>query len=182
MSDLRKGSLVSIVIVAAAMVMAACSSTSTSSSSTTATTAMSTTTKAPATSTTAAQNFTLSATTSAELLKALAIACHASPGDFSGFAPGTSYFAIDNATGTFWAAGQAVPTAAAAGGNAGVCVQDQGSYWIFYNLLGTTTWVPERAGYVGPGSGGTCPAQVPPAAVTNAWGWPAGACRPASNP
>jgi hypothetical protein len=108
---------------------------------------------------------------------AIAAACTGSvPTDFSGLAPGLTYYAVDGSTGTLWAGARAVPTTAAAGGPAGVCVQDDGSYWLLHRGPGVTTWtaVPDGAVTGAP----PCPTPAPPEAVTNAWGWTSGTCTP----
>lgn len=185
---MRNGKYVLVgLVVSAALALAGCSSSSSSSPSTT---------KAPATTTTmqgstttaampgsTAQNLAVTDAVRQELINAVSAACTGTtPADFSGFKAGLTYYAVYGSTGTYWAAGQAVPSAAGLSGNApaGVCLQDAGSYWIFTKGPGASTWTASQAGYSGPGS--ACPNSPPPLAVTNAWGWPAGSCRPASNP
>jgi hypothetical protein len=110
-------------------------------------------------------------------VEAVSAACSgAAPSDFSGLAPGLTYYAVDGSTGTRWAAARAVPTTSASGGPAGVCLQDDGSYWLFRQAPGASTWTATPDGAVtGPT---TCPASGPPAAVVAVWGWPAETCTP----
>jgi hypothetical protein len=173
------------LIASAALALAGCSSSSSSAPATapSPTTTMQGSTTAPAMPDSTAQNLAVTDAVRQALIQAVSTACSGTTtGDFLGFKTGLTYYAIYGSTGTSWAAGQAVPSPAGLSGDApaGVCLQDAGSYWIFTKSSGASAWKASPSGYAGPGSG--CTSSSPPVAVTNAWGWPAGSCRPASNP
>lgn len=185
---MRQGKFILVGLVAsAAVILAGCSSSSSSSPTTTSAPATTTTMQGPTTTAampgSTAQNLTVTSAVRQELIQAVSAACSGTTSaDFSGFKAGLTYYAVYGSTGTYWAAGQAVPSPAGLTGNApaGVCLQDSGSYWIFQKPPGAAAWTASQAGSSGPGS--ACPDSSPPLAVTNAWGWQAGSCRPASNP
>jgi hypothetical protein len=97
--------------------------------------------------------------------------------EFSGLAPGLTYYALDQSTGTYWAGARLVAAPSSDPSNptrAQVSTQDEGSYYVF-RRSGGGTWTAYAAGNTGPGS--ACPVTIPPA-VLQVWGWPAGGCRP----
>jgi hypothetical protein len=96
---------------------------------------------------------------------------------FTGLAPGLTYYAVDKTTGVRWAGARLVPAPVAEGAQpsqAQISSQDEGSYYVFEQAPGGS-WRAYAAGNTGPGT--TCPVTVPPA-VLAVWGWPAGGCRP----
>ncbi len=98
-------------------------------------------------------------------------------GQFTGLAPGLTYYGLDKSTATYWAGARLVPAPTADGAapsQAQVSSQDAGSYYVFQKPSGGT-WTAYPAGNTGPGT--VCPVTVPPA-VLQVWGWPAGSCRP----
>ena len=99
------------------------------------------------------------------------------PSQYTGLAPGLTYYAIDKSTNTYWAAARLVPGMTAADTQAQIASQDQGSYYLFKMPPGGT-WTAYADGQVGPSS--TCPKTVPPANIVSAWGWAAGSCWPPS--
>ena len=187
---------VGATLAVAALALAACSSSS-SSTATTATTA--TTAAAPSTTATTGQSGSGSSTSApapgskaqnlpvtdairTELVAARAAAIGVAPSNFKGLAPGTTYYAYDPSTGTYWAAAQVMPQVSAGQPDQGsdlykaqVASQDAGSYQLFMKTSGGS-WTSTDVG--GPPSQ-PCPVALP-AAVAQAWGWPAGSCRPSS--
>jgi hypothetical protein len=98
---------------------------------------------------------------------------------YTGLAPGLTYYAYDSATQTYWAAARLVPAPTSDPSNpsrAQVASQDDGSYYLFRQPRGGS-WTAYADGASGPGT--PCPTAVP-AAVAQVWGWPAGSCRPAN--
>jgi hypothetical protein len=97
--------------------------------------------------------------------------------EYTGLASGFTYYAFDDATGTYWAGARLVPAPSANPANptqAQVASQDAGSYYLFRQPQGGA-WVAYAAGNTGPDT--PCPVTVP-AEVLRVWGWPAGSCRP----
>jgi hypothetical protein len=138
------------------------------------------TTGAPSPGSTA-QNLPVTDAVRAELVAARAAGLGIAPSSYTGLTPGDTYYAFDPSTGTYWAAAQMqVPDTNSPVGSdvykAQVASQDDGSYVLFAKTAGGT-WTATNDGSAGPG---TAPCPVPvPAAVLQAWGWPAGSCRPA---
>jgi hypothetical protein len=98
---------------------------------------------------------------------------------YTGLAPGLTYYAYDGATQTYWAAARLVPAPTSDPSNpsqAQVASQDDGSYYLFRQPRGGS-WTAYAVGASGPGT--SCPT-TPPAGVATVWGWPAGSCRPAN--
>jgi hypothetical protein len=93
--------------------------------------------------------------------------------DFTGLAPGETYYAFDAATSTYWAGAGLVPSTSSQ--PAQVSVQDDGSYLLFTRATGRS-WVAFNVGEAGI-EGATCPAN-PPKSVLKVWGWKPGTCRP----
>ena len=94
---------------------------------------------------------------------------------YTGLVPGTTYYAYDTATDTYWAGAGLVPSASSQ--QAQVSVQDDGSYLLFRRPAGAS-WTAWDVGLSGI-EGSRCPTAVPPA-ILSEWGWAAGTCRPAS--
>ena len=173
--------------VVAGAVLAACSSSTTASTTTSTAASASTTTTAAAGSTTTSvpasgvSNLPVTDAVRADLVAARAAQLGIAPSTFTGLTPGDTYYAYDHTTGTYWAAGQmAVPGTDAAPGTdlykAQVASQDNGSYLLFIQPSGGQWEAPTPVGASGPDT--PCPLTVP-AGVLQAWGWPAGSCRPA---
>ena len=97
--------------------------------------------------------------------------------EFSGLAPGLTYYALDKSTGIHWAGARLVAAPSSDPSNptrAQVSTQDEGSYYVFRQSPGGA-WTAYAAGNTGPGT--ACPVAIP-AAVVQVWGWPSGSCRP----
>jgi len=176
------------LVVAAALALTACSSSS--SSSTTTTAATSTTSSSSGSSTTAAGSSSTTSAASAtaanvpvtdqvrsELVAAAASLQSIPVAQFSGLAPGLTYYGQDKTTGTYWAGARLVAAPSSDPSNptrAQVSTQDEGSYYVFQKPSGGS-WTAYAAGNTGPGT--ACPVTIPPA-ILQVWGWPAGSCRP----
>ncbi len=177
--------MVGVVVGLGPLTLAACSSSSTpATTSTTVTTPASTTSTAGAgsTSTTGAASATAANLPVTDAIRTQLVAAAASlqnipVAQFTGLAPGLTYYAVDKTTGVRWAGARLVPAPVAEGAQpsqAQISSQDEGSYYVFQQPPGGT-WRAYAAGNTGPGT--TCPVTVPPA-VLAVWGWPAGGCRP----
>jgi hypothetical protein len=147
-----------------------------SAASTTApTTAASPTTTAPAAPTTtapAAQNLTVTAAVSAALLQAGAALNSLQASDYTGLAPGATYYAYDATTDTYWAGAALVPSPSSM--QAQVSVQDDGGYLLF-SRPANGAWLARDVGLAGT-EGSVCPVAVPPA-ILALWQWAPGTCR-----
>ncbi len=98
--------------------------------------------------------------------------------EYTGLAPGLTYYALDKASDAYWAAARLVPAPSSDPSNptrAQVASQDAGSYYVFSKPPGGS-WTASAAGNTGPST--PCPVTVP-SPVVAIWGWPAGSCRPA---
>ncbi len=81
--------------------------------------------------------------------------------EYSGLAPGLTYYAFDMGSDTYWAAARLVPAPSAepsAPTRAQVASQDAGSYYVFSRPKGGS-WTADAAGNTGPGT--PCPVTVP---------------------
>jgi hypothetical protein len=99
------------------------------------------------------------------------------PSQYTGLAPGLTYYALDETTKTYWAGARLVPAPSSnlsSPTRAQISSQDAGAYYLFKRPQ-SGSWTAYPAGNTGPGS--SCPISVP-AAVVGIWGWPAGSCRP----
>jgi cytoskeletal protein RodZ len=180
-----KKALIGAVVAATGLLIAGCSSSSSSGqpSTTSSTSASSTTSsnghRSGTTTTTATGTVDLPVT---DQIRSQLVAAGAAVNDipvaqYSGLAPGLTYYAFDRSTGTYWAGARLVPAPSSDPSNptrAQVASQDAGSYYVFSQTTGGK-WTAYAAGNVGPGT--PCPVTVPPS-VLAAWGWPAGGCRP----
>jgi hypothetical protein len=172
-----------LMVVAGSLALAACSSSSSTSTTTTgaggsgsSATSASTTPTTSAISAKAA-NVPVTDQVRSELVAAAAALQHIPVVQFSGLAPGLTYYGLDKTTATYWAGARlvAAPTADASNPTqAQISTQDEGSYYVFQKPSGGT-WTAYPAGNAGPGT--VCPVTVPPA-IVQVWGWPAGGCRP----
>ena len=169
-------------VAVAGLVLAACSSSSSSTTtSSPPTTASSTSSTAASTQSGSVKNLPVTDAVRTQLIAARAAQLGIAPSTFTGMAPGTTYYAYDSATNTYWAAGSmAVPnptTMPATDSDlykAQVASQDAGAYLVFSQPSGGS-WAVTGVGSTGPDS--PCAVTVP-AGVAAAWGWPAGSCRP----
>ena len=168
------------LVVVASVAMTACSKSSTTTTTTTtgtgspATPSASSTT--PGASATAA-NVPITDQVRSELVAAAAGLQNIPVAQFSGLAPGLTYYGRDKTTGTYWAGARLVAAPSSDPSNptqAQVSTQDEGSYYVFQKPAGGS-WTAYAAGNTGPGT--TCPVTIPPG-VLQVWGWPVGSCRP----
>jgi len=125
------------------------------------------------TTTGGAQNLVVTSALRTQLVQAGAASNNVPAADYIGLAPGSTYYAYDPATGTYWAGARLVPTSSSI--KAQVSVQDDGGYLLFTKPSGGT-WKVYPVGMTGVG-GAACPVTVP-AAVLTLWGWKSGSCRP----
>jgi len=164
------------------VVLAACSSgpkqpqsTPAPAGSTSSTSAPKTTAVAPTTTTALAttQNLVVTADVRAALVQAGANLKGLPAADFTGLAPGMTYYAYDATDATYWAGARLLPSPSSL--QAQVSSQDDGAYLLFSMPAGGV-WTAVNDGLGGlPNS--PCPAPVP-AAILALWHWPAGTCNP----
>jgi hypothetical protein len=109
----------------------------------------------------------------AQLLNAGAALKGLPASDFTGLAPGSTYYAYDPNTGTYWAGAHLAPSPTSY--EAQVSDQDSGTYTLFQQPKGGS-WTAFRDG--GSGNSG-CPAPLP-AEILGLWHWNPDICRPAS--
>jgi outer membrane murein-binding lipoprotein Lpp len=154
---------------------AAAQTTSTASSSTTTTSQPTSTTSSSAATTPAtAQNLPVTNDIRSQLVQAGAALNSLPASDYTGLAPGTTYYAYDPVTATYWAAGALAPSPSSE--QAQVSAQDDGSYLLFSRPAGAA-WTAHNDGLTArPGS--SCPVAVP-ASILALWNWPSGTCQPA---
>ena len=139
-------------------------------------TASSSPTTAPPTQNSATENLTVTAAVSAALLQAGAALNGLQASDYTGLAPGVTYYAYDATTSTYWAGAALVPSPSSM--RAQVSVQDDGGYLLFTRPA-DGAWKARDVGITGT-EGSVCPVAVPPA-ILSLWHWAPGTCRsPAS--
>jgi hypothetical protein len=151
-----------LAVAVGGLLLAACGSSNSAAPPTTSTT----TTVA----TTGAQNLTVTPAVRTALLAAGA-ATHGLPvADFTGLVKGTTFYAYDSATGTYWAGAALTPIAgtSAAAQAAQVSVQDDGGY-VLYTMPAGGSWTGYNDG-LGEVPGSHC-AIVTPTAVRKVWSW-----------
>ena len=102
-----------------------------------------TTTAAP----TGPQNLTVTDQLRSELVAAFAAAHTLTASDYTGLQPGTTYYAYDPSTMTYWAGASVVPSSSSV--NAQVSTQDDGSYAIFSQIGAGGTWKVSDVGATG---------------------------------
>jgi hypothetical protein len=166
----------------AALALAGCSNSSSSGTTTTTSTSESATTTSSTASTSsttpaAAVNVPVTDQIRTQLLAAGAAVNNIPVTQYSGLAPGLTYYAFDRATNTYWAGARLVPAPSSDPDNptqAQVASQDDGAYYLFKQPRGGS-WTAYPDGATGPGP--DCQLTVP-APVLVVWGWPAGTCRP----
>jgi hypothetical protein len=173
--------LVGAIVVSGSLLVASCSSTPSSNNSTT--TSSPVPTDAAPTSTTSSSaevaNVPISDQIRAQLVATGAALNNIPASEYTGLAPGLTYYALDNTTRTYWAGARLVPAPSSNPSSptqAQISSQDAGSYYLF-NRPESGNWTAYPAGNTGPSS--SCPISVP-AAVLRVWGWPAGSCRPSA--
>jgi outer membrane murein-binding lipoprotein Lpp len=135
------------------------------------TSAPSTTPSAPTTAP-VTENLTVTAAVSAALLQAGAALNSLQSSDYTGLAPGETYYAYDATTSTYWAGAALVPSPSSM--QAQVSVQDDGSYLLF-SRPANGAWTAQDVGVTGI-DGSVCPVAVPPA-ILALWNWAPGTCR-----
>jgi hypothetical protein len=147
------------------VVLAGCSSGSPQARSTTpaagsaSSASASTTTAPPTTTTLVTQNIVVTDAVRAALVQAGATLKGLAVSDFTGLAPGMTYYAYDATTATYWAGARLVPSSSSL--PAQVSSQDDGAYLLFSMPAGGV-WTAVNDGLGGrPGS--ACPAPVPAA-------------------
>ncbi len=173
-------------LAAIGLILAGCSSPSSSGQSTTTTSAAATSTttqhgggsSTTTTGSSQAVNLPVTDQIRSQLVTAGAALNNIPASEYSGLAPGLTYYALDKASNTYWAAARLVPAPSSNPSNptrAQVASQDAGSYYLFSQPRGGA-WTVYAAGNTGQST--PCPVTVP-AAVVAVWGWSAGGCRPA---
>jgi hypothetical protein len=109
---------------------------------------------------------------SAALIQAGAALNSLQASDYTGLAPGETYYAYDATTATYWAGAALVPSPSSM--QAQVSVQDDGSYLLF-SRPANGAWSARDVGVAG-SEGSVCPVAVPPA-ILALWNWAPGTCR-----
>jgi hypothetical protein len=167
------------------VILAGCSSGPKSAQSTppaagsTSSSSASTTTAVPPSTTTSlvTQNLVVTDAVRAALLAAGAALKGLPASDFTGLAPGLTYYAYDATTATYWAGAGLLPSPSSL--QAQVSSQDDGGYLLFSMPAGGV-WTAVNDGLGGiPGT--ACPVPVP-AAILALWHWPSGTCNPPPQP
>lgn len=119
-----------------------------------------------------AQNLVVTDDVRTQLLQAGAAEHNLPVTDYTGLAPGLTYYALDPATATYWAGAKLIPSSSSV--QAQVSAQGNGAYDIFMRPA-NGPWKAEEDGLGG--IGGT-PCVGIPASVLAAWRWAPGTCRP----
>jgi hypothetical protein len=134
---------------------------------------------ASASSASGASDLTLTTTVRAQLVYAKAAENHLPDSAYTGLGKGTAYYAVDNATGIFWAGASVVPSRHSI--RAQVSSQDEGGYNIFEMKPGGS-WQIFDAGLDGPDprTGAACPVKIP-SDVLVIWHWQPNSCDPTFN-
>jgi hypothetical protein len=121
----------------------------------------------------AAQNLVASPKVRSALVAAGAKSHDLPAADFTGLAPGETYYGYDPTTTTYWAGAGLVPSTSSM--PAQVSVQDDGSYLVFSRPTGGS-WTAVNVGLAGV-AGTACAVSVP-ASILAIWHWKDGTCRP----
>jgi len=108
------------------------------------------------------------------LLAAGAALHHLPVKDYVGLAAGTTYFAFDPSTATYYAAAGLVASQSSLSAQVGT--QDDGAYNLFVKRSGAAAWTVYNDG-LGGVQGARCAIALP-AAVLAVWHWPAHSCYP----
>lgn len=165
------------VVVAGALGLTACSGTSATSSTSSTTGAAGSGTTSSTMPLTTAVDVPVTDGVRSELVSAGSAVNNIPAAEFSGLAPGLTYYALDRSTGVYWAGARLVAAPSSDPSNptqAQVSTQDDGSYYVFRQSPGGG-WTAYAAGNTGQST--ACPITIP-AAVLRVWGWPSGSCRP----
>lgn len=170
--------LVVPAMIVSALLLGACGSSANAPTTTTTTTPTATTTGAVTTTTTPlvakAQNLHVTPAVRRSLLDAAA-AYHSLPAtDYQGLRAGTTYYAFDPTTATYYAAAALDPRPSSLPAQVGT--QDDGAYNLFKRAQGAVSWTVYDDGF-GAVQRSTCP-MVIPASVLAVWNWRAGSCYP----
>jgi len=174
-----------LLLIAASLALAGCGGSRSSGSTKTVTNTVtvtqstagtgSSTAVAGQTTAAGAQNLVVTNAIRSQLLAAGA-ALHRLPvSDYTGLVKGTTYYALDPATGDHWAGAALIPSKSSQ--KAQIGNQDDGAYLV-YRRTGSGPWKAWDAGIPG-NSNFTC-AVTPPASVLNVWNWAPGTCHPRS--
>lgn len=159
--------------VCGSMALVGCSSGPSRAGSTGTTPASSTAPSSPTSTTPVAENLAVTNDVRTQLQAAGAAMNNLPASAYTGLVPGTTYYAYDTVTSTYWAGAGLVPSPSST--QAQVSVQDNGGYIIF-SRPSNGAWTAHPVGLSGI-SGTTCPVSVP-AAVLAVWNWAPGTCRP----
>jgi hypothetical protein len=161
-------------VACGSVVLSGCSSGPTRPASVTkpASTRAAPTTPSSPTTTSVTENLTVTTAVSAALLQAGAALNSLQASDYTGLAPGETYYAYDAVTSTYWAGAALVPSPSSM--QAQVSVQDDGSYLLF-DRPANGAWEARDVGLTGT-DGSVCPVAVPPA-ILALWNWARGTCR-----
>lgn len=122
------------------------------------------------------RNLPVTAAVRRQLVAAFAKKNHLPTRDYTGLAPGLTYYGYDRGAKTYWAAGRPEPRKGSL--RAQVSLQDEGGYSLFWRPAGEG-WQIEMVGETGPYQRGC--SWMPPS-LDAAWGWQPGGCRPTSVP
>ncbi len=167
---MKRTLLVGFSVLSSALLLAACGSPSATTTTTvTSTTVATTTTPPPAT-----QNLSVTPAVIKSLLKSGATYHQLPTSDYTGLAPGTTYYAFDPTTNTFYAAAALMPSPHSL--NAQIGAQDDGGYNLFTRVASVNNWTVYNDG-LGAAQGSTCPLSIP-ASVLAVWQWKAKSCYP----
>ena len=165
------------VVVGGALTLAACSGTSATSGTSSTTSATGSSTTASTMPLTTAVNVPVTDGVRSELVSAGSALNNIPASEFSGLAPGLTYYGLDRSTGVYWAGARLVAAPSSDPSNptqAQVSTQDEGSYYVFRKSPGGG-WTAFASGNTGQAT--PCPVAIP-AGVLQVWGWPPGSCRP----
>jgi len=156
-------------VLSCALLLAACGSPSaTPTTQTSATVATTTTTNL------ATQNLSVTPAVIKSLLQAGAAYHQLPTSDYTGLDPGTTYYAFDPATKTFYAAAGLAPSPHSL--KAQIGAQDDGGYNLFTRVARANNWTAYNDG-LGAAQGSICPLSIP-ASVLAVWHWKAKSCYP----
>ena len=156
-------------IIGSALMLSACGSTTTTTT---------TTTTMPVTTSTSAMTRNLAVTPSVrQSLLGAGAKYHSLPStDYVGLDAGTTYYAFDPTTNTYYAAAGLNSSPHSLPAQVGT--QDDGAYNLFTRVAGAGTWTVYSDG-LGAAQGTKCPIVIPPSVLT-VWNWKANSCYPPS--
>jgi len=163
-------------VLVASLTAASCSGSPQSTTGTT-TTSVSAHSGPPTSARPTAVNLVVTDAIRQQLVAALAASISVPPSEYTGLAPGLTYYALDKATDTHWAAAKPVPAPSSNPSSptrAQVSSQDEGAYDVFSQPAGGS-WTVHATGNAGQSP--PCGVTIPPQ-VLRVWGWAPGSCRP----